>query len=554
MHKLERVFVSASVSLCYMVIRTLRGLMKNIKKFLLSGSVLLALLVVVLPVHANNLSISNITLGSRDASISSVEVKFDLSWENSWKTKINHDAVWLTVRLYNPTFSPTEKKLCQISASGLNASGTSVGSGASIEIYVPQDKYGAFVRPTSYGAVSVVSATDVQLTIDYSSCGFSATDEVYVSVFGLEMVYVPDGSFYAGDYAISSASLVQGSSDTDPWNVTSSSITVSNPASDGYRYVSAGNAGEDSTGSSFSISALYPNGYDDFYAMKYELTEGQWVEFINSLPSASARSNHDLTDTAHKNTDTVQNRNTISCSGSPLVCTTQREYRSLSYLSWMDLVAFLDWNALRPMTELEFEKVARGPVLSVEGEFAWGSAAITAAGAISVGVEDGSETITTASANTHYNNITLSGGDTPTGVDYATGPLRGGIFASSSSTREQAGAGYYGVMDLSGNLSERTITIGNLSGRNFTGTHGDGVLSLDSGYEGNATNADWPGIDATSSRGVTGADGSGFRGGSWLDQSSGNRLRVSDRNDAAKISTSAFNYSGGRGVRTYDGN
>jgi hypothetical protein len=111
--------------------------------------------------------------------------------------------------------------------------------------------------------------------------------------------------------------------------------------------------------------------------MKYELNEGQWVGFVNSLPLAAARINRDLTDSSHKNSDTVQYRNTISCSGSLLVCTTGKPDRAVGYLTWMDLAAFLDWSALRPMSELEYEKTARGSILPVAGEFAWGTTTIT---------------------------------------------------------------------------------------------------------------------------------------------------------------------------------
>ncbi len=502
---------------------------------------------------ANNLNISNVSLEGRSPSNDTVVVQFDLSWENSWRTKINHDAIWVTVRLYDPSTTPTNKKLCKLVQAGLNPQGTSVGSSSDIEVKVSSDVNGAFIRPSAYGMKSSISSEDIQVTVDYSTCGFSSTSNVRASVVGIEMVYVPEGAFRAGDQDAGYASLHEGSSDSDPWYLSSeSAISVTNSSSNGYRYVSAANATEDATGASFSISADYPKGYGAFYAMKYEVTEGQWVEFINSLPSSAARSNRDLTDASHKNTDTVQFRNTISCSGSPLSCSTARENRALSYISWTDLVAFLDWAAIRPMTELEFEKVARGPLLSFPGEFSWGTTNITSALAISAGSEDGSETITTVGANAHFNNVTLSGGDTGSGADYAQGPLRGGIFATTSSSRETAGAGYYGVMELSGNLSERTVTIGNAAGRAFEGTHGDGYLSTASGYEGNAPNSDWPGIDATLSNGVTSASGSGFRGGSWLDQSSAARLRISDRLDAANAPNGSFNNVGGRGVRTDD--
>ena len=89
-------------------------------------------------------------------------------------------------------------------------------------------------------------------------------------------------------------------------------------------------------------------------------------------------------------------------------------------------------------------------------------------------------------------------------------------------------------MDLSGNVSEQVLTIGRVEGRLFLGTHGDGQLTELSGYEGFATNTDWPGIDSVnSSRGVTGAVGSGYRGGDF-DSTGTNIFQTSDRTFAAK--------------------
>lgn len=501
--------------------------------------------------QANNLSVTNVVLGSRDPSTKSLVIKFDVSWNNSWHNKINHDAVWLTVRLNNTQDTITNKKLCQITASGLNPAGTSVGTATNLEFYVPSDKKGAFLRRSSNGSVSNITTTGAQLTIDYSSCGFSDSDQVYASVFGLEMVFIPQGSFYAGDYDTSAAALDRGSADNSPWPINSeNAIPVSNPASGGYRYVSNSNAGEFTTGTTFNVPAAFPKGFASFYVMKYEINEGQWVEFVNSLGSAAARTNRDITDNNHKNTDSVVDRNTISCSGTPLVCSTVRPSRPVSFLTWMDLAAFLDWTALRPMTELEFEKLSRGPGLPIKGEFAWGTTDITAASTIS-GNEDGTETITDTNANANYGNTTFTGGDATQGAQYQVGPLRSGIFASTSTNRVNAGSTYYGVMDISGNLKERVVTLGNSAGLAFDGQNGDGLLTTASGFEGNANIVHWPGLDGTAGRGVTGALGSGFRGGSWSDGSG--LLRVSDRSEAALTSTDASGSYGGRGVRTYDG-
>jgi hypothetical protein len=49
---------------------------------------------------------------------------------------------------------------------------------------------------------------------------------------------------------------------------------------------------------------------------------------------------------------------------------------------------------------------------------------------------------------------------------------RAGAFATPESDRVAAGASYWGIMDLSGNLAERVVTVGNVAGRRFAGTHG----------------------------------------------------------------------------------
>jgi len=122
------------------------------------------------------------------------------------------------------------------------------------------------------------------------------------------------------------------------------------------------------------------------------------------------------------------------------------------------------------------------------------------------------------------------------------GPLRVGIFAAhaDNSGRITAGASYYGIMELSGNLWERAVTVGNATGRDFTGLHGNGALSTN----GHANETAWPGLTSGE---VTGATGSGFRGGSWFFNAS--CMRVSDRSSAAVTHAVRDNYYGFRAVR-----
>jgi hypothetical protein len=187
----------------------------------------------------------------------------------------------------------------------------------------------------------------------------------------------------------------------------------------------------------------------------------------------------------------------------------------------------------------------------LQGEYAWGGTNATAVDAISGTTEDGQETVTTSGADARFGNVLLTGGDSANGVEYQSGPLRGGIFATSLSDRTASGAGYYGAMELSGNLKEWVVSVGNGGGLAFSGGHGDGLLTSASGFEGNADVSGWPGMDIDVSKGITGSLGSGFRGGSWFD--AGDRLRDSDRQEAANSAEDASAAYGGRGVRTFDG-
>ncbi len=207
----------------------------------------------------------------------------------------------------------------------------------------------------------------------------------------------------------------------------------------------------------------------------------------------------------------------------PHILTTGPKYADcLASLSWADLAAFLDWAALRPMSELEFEKIARGPLTPIAGEYACGSTNATQATSISTSAT-GTERAQSG-ANISYG-------------DHASvqGPLRVGSFGYGANSREVSGAGFYGAMDLSGSLWERVVTVGNATGRSFNGSlHGNGVLTAG----GDADVALWPN---------TSAQGTGFRGGSWYDSLS--LARLSDRSRSALIDTTRSNTAGGRGVR-----
>ena len=119
--------------------------------------------------------------------------------------------------------------------------------------------------------------------------------------------------------------------------------------------------------------------------------------------------------------------------------------RPCNFLSWDDAMAFADWCALRPMTELEFEKACRGNRKPVANEFPWGKA----------------DKLRVERRVNADGDLAHLGGKPESEL--------------SAKTMAEFGASQYWVMDLAGSLWERCITVGDSTGRAFKGTHGDGI-------------------------------------------------------------------------------
>jgi len=418
--------------------------------------------------------------------------------------------------------------------------------------------------------------------------GLLSTDAYKVQVMAIEMVRVPTGAFDIGD-GIGGVESTNAFHVTDNTKLTINTTLVGSIKVDVNGYDDDqieltgigidGDGGLDTDNNGTIDNASFPTGYNAFYIMKYEVTQGQYRDFLNTLTRAQQAARVATVITAGttsvtnryvmNNTPDAANiasannyRNGIRCdatihTSNPVTfyCdynnngvgneSTDGEWIACNYISWADLSAFADWAGLRPMTELEFEKACRGGGVtdSVTGVYAWGNTTLETATSSLTTLKIGTALETPNQGNCNYSSCTPDG------------PYRVGSYADSTSTRQNSGASYYGVMDLSGSLWERPVTVGNgtsgtvIGGRAFTGSHGDGVLTTLTSYQGNATNPDWPGYDTTyPTRGVFGAVGSGFRGGNWLDGAA--YARASDRRYAASTNPGRHYYSGGRLART----
>jgi formylglycine-generating enzyme required for sulfatase activity len=412
---------------------------------------------------------------------------------------------------------------------------------------VPSDGVGVFLYRSANGT-GTFSLSDVQLRWVYGTNGVRDVAVVQVKVFAIETVWVPQASFVVGSGGSAPSEFYTHTTNVPFQTSSENQITVG--TSSGNLYYPSTNYGGDRDG---PIPAAFPKGYAGFYCMKYEISQGDYRDFFNTLTYTQQTSRAGSV-TGSAGTGALNNNNNnrngidiqtpgVAASFTPAVyaCNlngdanyneaVDGEWIACNFLSWIDGCAYVDWAGLRPMTELEFEKACRGDQAPLANEYAWGSTSITGATGISNGGANNETFSNIAGANCAYNNN-----------GNVQGPLRVGAFAGGATTRAQAGATYYGIMEMSGNLWERPVTIGDATGRNFTGLNGNGQLSPN----GHANQSLWPGISGSE---VTGADGSGFRGGYWFNDAS--LARVSDRNYAALSLTIRYSYCGFRGVRVF---
>ena len=133
-------------------------------------------------------------------------------------------------------------------------------------------------------------------------------------------------------------------------------------------------------------------------------------------------------------------------------------------MQWEHWLAYLDWAALRPMTEFEFEKACRGTVMPIVGEHAWGSTWFNNVGS-------GSR-VNPRTPQEVMNYAPLGAANLGNQVSY-----RAGIFATSVSDREHSGATYYGILDMTGGMYERAIGGWHHDYSTFTTANGDGNIT-----------------------------------------------------------------------------
>lgn len=508
---------------------------------------------------SNNVRIaSNVSLVEQNTADKFIYVQFDLAWDNSWRDTCNYDAAWVFIKFSNNNawkqgYFSMEKTEHTITTNNGIIPAFLVGR---TSINSVDQGVGVFIYRNAEGS-GPINWQQVKLRWNYAQNGLTDAQAAAASikVFAIEMVYVPQKGFNIGSGGTETNRFYKGGTSVSYYCTTISTFYPKNNETQ-FAYFGtwcpqmAANLSDiftwNGVSSSITLSntlSAYPKGYAAYFSMKYEISQEQYVEFLNSILPQQQISrvsavvvNKYMSNTS--NTPAPLFRNGVRCKVAPTT-TLVGEWAcdlnnnaiyneaddgqniACNYLSWDDALAYADWAGLRPMSELEYEKSCRGPFM-LANEYAWGTANVDSVLTI-LNPGTANETPSSIAANAVF-------GNNPN----VQGPMRVGCFANGSSAREGAGASYYGIMELSGNLWEQVIpVITGTAASSFNGAHGDGALYSN----GNTDVVGW----------ITGVS-SGMRGGAWNTYKG--RLRVSDRNDAVTTTTTRKEYNGFRAVRT----
>lgn len=503
---------------------------------------------------ANNIQVGTVTIANADAN--SCDIMFDLSWENSWRLSSapgNHDAAWVFAKY---------RVLGDTTWNHATLTMTAMPPPTGTTLIVTNDGMGAFISRDSVGTGNV-NFQNIRLRWMYNNDGVSSADSVEVHVHAIEMVYIPQGSFYVGDGESTPSEIYgnfQDSTAAAPFYITSEDSLClgggngclgNNNLQGHFEFSNCQGTGcLNGSGDDFNwttsqtLPTAFPKGYDAFYMMKYEATQQQYVDMLNKCTPQQVAM---LVDSAHFFPSMTQARTLrygIEHNGTEWVTT--EPYTPCIYHDWIRSASYADWAGLRPMTELEFEKACRGTGMPVVKEYPWGDSTIDVSANLTL-------------ANTGQANESITAGYDTSGTngncwinDFVNHNMntvaRVGIFAAhpSNSGRVSSGATYYGVMEMGGNAWDRAVSVGHTEGRKFDGSHGDGYLDAD-GYADIAT---WPG--SFSSGRVDTNVGVGYRGGglAWPTTETIRNARISSRRLASGYWNTVIEDDGFRLVRT----
>jgi len=454
----------------------------------------------------NDMRITGTVFTNTGAGPNTSTVTFNLSWKNSWRTTNapnNWDAAWIFIKYRTCGAGPTVEwshasistVLANHTLGTLEPTTTTTNPDPLFNTIDPSpENKGIMLRRNAVGTYPAAAADVITLRM---TDDFGATSIKYdIKVFGIEMVFIPTGSFLIGDGGTSGNTATNGHyynfmdsirNDGTVFRWTPMNISSENPKTVmSYQMTNAANG---AGGGQVLLGANFPKGYRSFYIMKYEITQDQYAQFLNTLPLAVA-------DKMYPGCYSITLRRQVlnNTGAAPNQYFSTNPNRAQNHIVWHNQAAYLDWSALRVLSELEYEKACRGPLPAMNDQYAWGTSTIypnniypynNGNGAnnsiiisTTIPAEDGSEVALgfvgvsgTPVVNCNwYRCNELPGG--VTGGNGYRGPLRVGIFANSTSGGVTSGGTYYGVMEMSGNVAEFYVPASNITNSAGMGSYG----------------------------------------------------------------------------------
>ena len=491
---------------------------------------------------------NNLVLGNPSYSSANNTLTFTIKWDNSWRVNgasgpNNYDAIWVFVKRQpcaangiwsHALLSSTSSDHSVTGSYGLVADAVTDGMGVFI--------HRAASASNQIGSFPNTSSVTIKLSGTYNPelIGSTSNSDNF-KVIGIEMVYVPEGSFYIGDGRSSNSSNFSAGNTVGNVQITSAKQTNGLGAYSNY-------VSNPQYGCFIPLPSSYPLGYNGFYSMKYEINQQQIADYLNTLnyDQQAARlavwgaRYPNVGNTYFTNANNYRQMIKVTSAGTnntvPAIFgfdNAWNAYLAAGYLNWQDLTSYLDWSGLRPMTEFEYEKACRGTLNAVAYEYPWGTTTMN----------------TSSGGMTNANTVNEVANQINEGLvhyNWDGGPMRSGFAATSNSNRLQAAATFYGIMEMAGNVVEQCV--GGGTGFNysiFTTANGDGALTA----RGLANVTGWPADGGTTSGTIL--KGGGF----YTNTGQMAQMQVSDRQYYAGDNRNANNTRdrniGGRGVRSY---
>ncbi len=333
------------------------------------------------PAKADPVRIENVKRLDGSVANQSV-VTFDLAWEHSWRAAWSvpaerhggvaplqlesWDAAWVFAKFRKPGDDGWSHATLSTGAAD-----HAVPDGATLEIGPSDDGQrglGMFVYRATAGS-GANEFKGVRLRWLHGADDIKDPAAVDLKIFAIQMVYVPQGAFWLGDGAKNddpAGRFCAGDTDA-PFRVESEDAIVLG----GDHRKNLGNhdglgmeRAEDFTSSGAQIlPARFPKGFAAFYCMRHEITEGQYVDFLNTLSVQRQQHLKPL-----ENSPTGIKLLAPGKTDKPRVYQTDRPHVACNGFLWKDCGTFASWAGLRAMTELEFEKACRGPLKPVPNE------------------------------------------------------------------------------------------------------------------------------------------------------------------------------------------